>query len=172
MNNEVLINKITQMEIQIEFGGFYGYHEEYINDRLHDFEIDDDSVDWNATFKDYAKNWLHRFNNMSNLELQFIGIDSPKFYNFRTDRIIAYVEKHDEVNLMKFINDDEFYHWANPQLKSRSGFYSFYNGIDDLIQRAQNDDDKAILLGMICNYLIELNEVNEDIYELEYNIFD
>jgi len=25
---------------------------------------------------------------------------------------------------------------------------------------------------MVCNYLIELNEVNEDIYELEYDIIE
>jgi hypothetical protein len=31
-------------------------------------------------------------------------------------------------------------------------------------------NDKAILLGMICNYLIEVMEVNEDVYELEYDI--
>jgi len=161
------------MEIQIEFGGFYGYHEEYIDCRLQDYEIDVDNVDWNATFKSYAENWLHRFNMMSNLSLDFVGIDSPRYYNYRTDKIIAYVEKHDENNLMSIISDDEFYHWANPQLQDSSGFISYYDGIDDLIVRAKNDDDdKAILLGMVCNYLIELNEVNEDIYELEYNIIE
>ena len=161
------------MEVQIEFGGFYGYHEEYINVRIDDYDIDFDEVDWNATFKDYVENWLHRFNSMSNLELDFVGIDSPRYYNYRTDKIIAYVEKHDENELMAFVDDDDFYHWANPQLQDRSGFISYYDGIDDLIVSAKNnDDDKAILLGMVCNYLIELNEVNEYIYELEYNIIE
>ena len=162
------------MEIQIEFGGFYGYHEEYINDRLHDWgDVDCEYVDWNATFKDYAENWLHRFNMFCDLSLEFVGIDSPKFYNFRTDRIIAKVNNANINDLMLFIVDDEFKEWANPQLKSYDGFISFYNGIDDLIERAENDDDdKAILLGMVCNYLIELNEVNEHIYELEYDIIE
>lgn len=161
------------MEIQIDFGGFYCYHDEYIQNMIEIFEIDYENVDWNATFKEYAKNWLHRFNNMSNLELDFVGIDSPRYYNYRTDKIIAYVEKHDEVILMKFINDDEFNEWANPQLQDRSGFISYYDGIDDLISRAENDDDdKSILLGMVCNYLIELNEVNEYVYELEYDIIE
>lgn len=162
------------MEIQIEFGGFYGYHEENINDRLNDWgEVDCEHVNWNATFKIYAENWLHRFNDMSNLDLNFVGIDSPKYYNYRTDRIIAKVNDSDINDLMLFIVNDEFKQWANPQLTSCSGFHSFYNGIDDLIERAENDDDdKAILLGMVCNYLIELNEVNEDIYELEYDIIE
>lgn len=171
------------MEIQIEFGGFYGYHEEYIQSRVEidndfssgndiDHYLDIENVDWNATFKDYANNWLHRFNMMCDLSLEFVGIDSPNYYNFRTDRIIAKVNDEDINNLMTSIDDDDFLMWANPQLQSRSGFISFYNGIDDLIERAKNDDDKANLLGMVCNYLIELNEVNEDIYELEYDIIE
>lgn len=169
------------MEIQIEFGGFYGYHEEYIDCRIEQFNdgviyedelIDYDNIDWNATFKDYAENWLHRFNMFCDLSLEFVGIDSPKFYNFRTDRIIAKVNNADINDLMLFIVNDEFKEWANPQLKSYDGFVSFYNGVDDLIERAKDDDDKAILLGMVCNYLIELNGVNEDIYELEYDIIE
>ena len=169
------------MEIQIEFGGFYSYHEEYIDCRIEQFNegviyedelIDYDNIDWNATFKDYAKNWLYRFNNISNLNLEFIDVDNPKFYNYRTDRIIAKVSDADMNDLMIYI-DDDFYEWANPQLKSYDGFISFYNGVDDLIERAENNDyDKAILLGMVCNYLIELDGVNEDIYELEYNIIE
>ena len=161
------------MEIQIEFGGFYGYHDEYINDRLHIFEVDYDSIDWNATFKDYANEWLHHFNTMTFLDLEYIGIDSPKFYNYRTDRIIAKVNNADIINLMNLIDDDEFLTWAHPQLQSSSGFHSFYNGINDLIERAKNDDDdKAILLGMVCNYLIEFNGVNEHIYEIDYDIIE
>mgnify|MGYP007059414194 CR=1 FL=1 len=161
------------MEIQIEFGGFYGFHDEYIDCRMDNYGIDYDNIDWNDTFKNYAENWLHRFNMMSNLGLEFVSIDSPKYYNYRTDKIIAKVNDADINDLMVFVDYVAFYEWANPQLQSRSGFISFYNGIDDLIERAKDDDDdKAILLGMVCNYLIELNEVNEDIYELEYDIIE
>lgn len=172
------------MEIQIEFGGFYGFHDEYIENRIEidndfssgndiDHYLDIENVDWNATFKDYAENWLHRFNMFCNLSLEFVGIDSPKYYNYRTDKIIAKVNDADINDLMVFVDYVAFYEWAKPQLQSRSGFHSFYNGVDDLIERAKNDDDdKSILLGMVCNYLIELNEVNEDIYELEYNIIE
>jgi len=161
------------MEIQIEFGGFYGYHDEYIDLRIDDYGIDFDNVDIKATSKNYAENWLWRFNTMSGLGLGFAGLDSPKYYNYRTDRIIAYVDKDDMGYLMGFVNDDNFLIYANPRLTSYDGFISFYNGIDDLIERSKNnDDDKAILLGMVCDYLIEVNEVNEDIHELEYDIFE
>ena len=166
------------MEIQIEFGGFYCYHEGYIeswieadNDCGAEWNID--NVDWQKTFESYAENWLNRFNSYCNLDLELVGIDSPKYYNYRTDRIIAKIDDKDIESLMVFVDYVEFYEYANPRLTSRDGFISFYNGLDDLIERSQNDDDdKAILLGMVCDYLIEVNEVNEDIHDLEYDIFE
>ena len=160
------------MEIQIEFGGFYGYHDDYMVDRCDSFGIDIGAVNWHRTLVEYSVAWVHRFTNMTGIELFFIGLDSPRYYNYRTDVILAKILPDVAQHLTTYIND-EFKEWANPQLTSCSGFHSFYNGIDDLIERAENDDDdKAILLGMVCNYLIELNEVNEDIYELEYDIIE
>jgi hypothetical protein len=160
------------MEIQIEFGGFYGFHDEYIEDRCDTLSIDTDDVNWHKTFVQYSVAWVHRFTDMTGIELFFIGLDSPRYYNYRTDNIMAKVLPDVVQHLMTYIND-EFKEWADPQLKSYDGFISFYNGIDDLIERSKdNDDDKAILLGMICNYLIEVMEVNEDIYELEYDIIE
>lgn len=160
------------MKIQIEFGGFYHYHDEYIVDKCDALCIDIDDMDWGRTFIHYSVAWLHRFTEMTGIELFFAGIDSPRYYNYTTDKIVAKVLPDVAQHLTTYINDD-FKEWANPQLTSCSGFHSFYNGIDDLIERAENDDDdKAILLGMVCNYLIDVMEVNEDIYELEYDIIE
>lgn len=160
------------MEIQIDFGGFYGFHNDYIEDRCDILNIDSDDVNWSRTFVQYSVAWTHRFTNMTGIELFFIGLDSPRYYNYRTDNIMAKVLPDVVEHLMTYIND-EFKEWANPQLQSSSGFHSFYNGVDDLIERSKDDDDdKAILLGMVCNYLIEVMEVNEDIYELEYDIIE
>jgi hypothetical protein len=162
------------MEIQIEFGGFYGYHEENINHRLHDWgDVDFEYVDWNATFKSYAKNWLHRFNNDANLSLEFVGIDSPKFYNYRTDRIVANVTNDDINKMLQYTKMEEFQKYADEQLTSYSGFISFFDNLDELLRKAyKSDDDMALLLGLICDYIIDAENVNEDIYELEYEIIE
>lgn len=171
------------MEIQIEFGGFYGYHDDYIMDRLDYYPYNNDygellihnnlKIDWQKTFEDYAEGWLHRFNMFCHLNLEFVRIDSPKYYNYRTDRIVAKINDKDIERLMEFVDYVEFYKYANPRLTSYSGFISFYNGLDDLIERSGNDDDdRAILLGIVCDYLTKVNEVNEDIHELEYDIFE
>ena len=160
------------MEIQIEFGGFYGFHDDYIVDRCDTLSIDTDDVNWHKTLVQYSVAWVHRFTNMTGIELFCIGLDSPRYYNYRTDNIIAKVLPDVVEHLMTYINN-EFKECANPQLTSCSGFHSFYNGIDDLIEQSKDDDnDKAILLGMVCNYLIKVMEVNEDIYELEYDIIE
>jgi len=160
------------MEIQIDFGGFYHYHDEYIDGKCDMYSIDTDKIDWGKTFVQYSVAWLHRFTDKTGIELFFAGLDSPRYYNYTTDKIKANVVPDVSNQLLTYINDD-FKEWANPQLVSRSGFMSFYNGVDDLIERANDDDDdKSILLGMVCNYLMELMEVNDDIYDLEYDIIE
>ncbi len=54
-----LETNINTMEIQIEFGGFYGFHYEYIESRIEQFNdgaiyaddcYDVDNIDWQKTF--------------------------------------------------------------------------------------------------------------------------
>ena len=170
------------MEIQIEFGGFYGYHEDYIDCRIEQFNdsiiyedelIDYNNIDWNATFKDYGKNWLWKFNNRSNLDLEFIGIDSPQFYNYRTDRIIANVPNECANKMLQYTKMKDFQEYANEIIRFDVGWIAFFDNIDDLVIKAyKSDDDMALLLSLICDYIIDLEEVNQDIYELEYDIIE
>ena len=69
------------------------------------------------------------------------------------------------------ISIEEFQEWADPQLRSRDGFSSFYNGVQDLIEKSMNDDkDYALLIGMVVDWQTEVGNINDDIYELEYEI--
>ena len=79
------------MEIQIDFGGFYHYHDEYIDDKCDMYGIDTDNVDWGKTFVQYSVAWLHRFTDKTGIELFFDGLDSPRYYNYTTDKIKANV---------------------------------------------------------------------------------
>tara|TARA_R110002126_G_C10102913_1_gene466382 strand:+ start:298 stop:531 length:234 start_codon:yes stop_codon:yes gene_type:complete len=67
--------------------------------------------------------------------------------------------------------NESFIEWADPQLRSREGFSSFYNGILDLISKAKDDESvEALLIGMIVDWQIEEGNINDDIYELEYEL--
>ena len=167
------------MKVTIEFGGFYDSIHSEVVDQMIDMqglnevsgELTWDHIDYKATYNEYAKAWLTVFNAFNDVDLEFEGIDSPNYYNFTTDKIVAYVGDVDEQRLHDITRDPDFFDWADERLTSRDGFISFYDGCDDLIERARNDmDDYAILIGMVCSYLVEVEEINEEVYDLEFDI--
>ena len=147
-------------EIHLNFGGFYGYHDEYIDSLIECFEINPDSVDYAATYKDYAKEWLNTFNSEHDFDFQFIGIDSPRFYNYSTDKIKVNIDAL-QCHILKrdYTKNIDFITYANERLKSSSGFVSFYDGLTDLRQKAkENDSDYILLIEMILDFIIDSNE--------------
>ena len=156
-------------EIHLNFGGFYGYHDEHIDSHIEYLEIDADSVDFAATYKDYAKEWLNAFNSKHDFDFEFIGIDSPRFYNYSTDKIKVNIDEL-QCHILKrdYTRNEDFIDYANERLKSCSGFISFYNGLEDLKQKAkENDSDKILLIEMIIDFIIDSNET---IYINEFEI--
>jgi len=156
-------------EIHLNFGGFYHYHDEHIDSHIECLEIDSDSVDFAATYKDYAKEWLNAFNSEHEFELQYIGIDSPRFYNYSTDKIKVNISTLQCYILQRdYIPNLDFIDYANERLTSKSGFTSFYNGLEDLKERAyENDSDYILLIEMIMDFIIDSNET---IYINEFEI--
>ena len=147
-------------EIHLNFGGFYHYHDEHIDSLIECFEINPDSVDYAATYKDYAKEWLNTFNSEHDFDFQFIGIDSPRFYNYSTDKIKVKVDAL-QCHVLKrdYTKNIDFITYANERLKSSSGFVSFYDGLTDLRQKAkENDSDYILLIEMILDFIIDSNE--------------
>ena len=147
-------------EIHLNFGGFYHYHDEHIDSLIECFEINPDSVDYAATYKDYAKEWLNTFNSEHDFDFKFIGIDSPRFYNYSTDKIKVKVDAL-QCHILKrdYTKNIDFITYANERLKSSSGFVSFYDGLTDLRQKAkENDSDYILLIEMILDFIIDSNE--------------
>lgn len=160
------------MKAYIKFGGFYdSIHSDEIDWRAEAFEINWEDINYKETHLNYSESWVDRFNNETEFNLMFIGLDSPRFYNYSTDEIIVEVADKDLDLLMKVSESDDFEEWAEPQLRSRDGFASFYNGYANLLyQSSQDDQDKSILISMALNYELSLNDINEDIYNLEFEI--
>lgn len=61
------------------------------------------------------------------LTLEFDSLESPKFYNFETDRIFAKVSHENLVKMHDLIPPDRLQNTIDNHLKSRSGFISFYS---------------------------------------------
>lgn len=168
------------MKVFIDFGGFYhSIHSHIIEDRIEmdlewgeDLQEDGfDSVNWRETFIDYSKEYIYRLNEELDLNLSFIDLYSPRFYNYTTDKIVVKVNEEDEKTLFKHTYNNDFLEWANPRLTSRSGFHSFYDGIKGLLQMAQHyEKDREVLIGLVIDWLITKEEINDNIFDLEIEI--
>src|SRR5210317_2589618 len=87
---------LNKTRFLIDFGGFYhSIHSDEINHRIESFEIDEDNVNYKETCNSYCIEFIDSINDMLELNLKFIKIDSPKFYNFSTDKIEAEINEND-----------------------------------------------------------------------------
>lgn len=105
------------------------------------------------------------------LEMKFVGIDSPRFYNFSTDRICANItvdyEKLKDYCLIQ--NRDKFDEHLRENFTSHSGFWSFVpNNVKDF-EEDLNDNV------MVEYYLLNLPYMQErpyDFSEYRYDLYE
>lgn len=161
---------LNKTKFLIDFGGFYhSIHSDNIDNRIECFEINEDKVNYKETCNSYCIEFLDSLNDMLELELKFIQIDSPRFYNFTTDKIEAEINEND-FNKLKdtYLNSNEFIDYINENSKSRDGFTSFYNGFNEVIK------EDEILLQYMFNYILKeyADEIDNYIFELDFEIIE
>jgi hypothetical protein len=159
---------LNKTKFLIDFGGFYhSIHSDEIDHRIESFEIDEDKVNYKETCNSYCIEFIDSINDMLELNLKFIQIDSPKFYNFNTDEIIAEINEND-FNKLKdtYLNSNEFIDYVNENSKSYNGFKSFYNGFNEVIKKDE------ILLQYMFNYILKeyADEIENYVFELDFEI--
>lgn len=139
---------MKKLEIQIPFEGFYN---SLINSLIDDailsmFDIDgsrdQDSIpeSWYNHFNynqkmldeiciEYVKNfkeWLDSECNIKLDSLEFKALESPKYYNYETDRICCTISESEARALRRIAKDSDFQQVIKDRHESRSGFMSFY----------------------------------------------
>jgi len=161
---------LNKTRFLIDFGGFYhSIHSELIDNMIETFEIDEDNVNYKETCNSYCNEFIDSLNDMLELNLKFIKIDSPKFYNFSTDKIEAEINEND-FNKLKdiYLSSQEFIDYIELNSKSYSGFISFYNGFNEVIK------EDEILLQYMFNYILKeyADEIENYIFELDFEIIE
>lgn len=73
---------------------------------------------------DYCENFAEEFNLPS---LKFESLNSPREYNFETDRIFANIELSDLREALRRVDKSELAELVRDKCTSRSGFISFYS---------------------------------------------
>jgi hypothetical protein len=161
---------LNKTRFLIDFGGFYhSIHSNILDIQIDYFEIDEDNVNYKETCNSYCNEFINSLNDMLELNLKFVKIDSPKFYNFRTDKIEAEINEND-FNKLKdiYLSSQEFIDYIDMNSKSCSGFFSFYNGFDEVIK------EDEILLQYMFNYILKeyADEIHNYISEMDFEIIE
>lgn len=131
---------MTTLKTIIPFSGFYeSIHSSELDDRLEqEFSSDYDNVfssllekaydniDWGAVHNEYAKEYTEAFADEFDIKVKFETLISPKYYNFETDRIFAYIELSEVKRLFELVPKEVLERRIKANFTSRSGFISHY----------------------------------------------
>ena len=137
-------------------------HEGYINTW--------EDIDFQATYESYINNYCSKLSDFILdeydivIDFKNISLNSPRFYNFKTDVIYCEVDKNQANKLNAyFLLDQNFNEFLKQKTESYDGFISFYT-----FEQAKNNKDNILIdyvLQYICNEIFnEIAELND--YEL------
>lgn len=145
------MSKITT----IPFAGFYNTIWSYGIDRAEEIHLEhleqeegveikasSDAIwkaaDYGAMYNYVARKYVDYFNDYIkdefdlDLDLKFESMQSPREYNFETDRIFCYISEENVRKLRSAVSDPALRHAIKERFTSRSGFISSYdNDLDD-----------------------------------------
>ena len=125
----------------IPFSGFYcTLHESALDDAVEQMFSTDGCVvnhglvdraqfecEWRDVMKSYAKEYAEQFSREFDIPLEFDSMESPKYYNFTTDRIFCRVPLEVCIRLESELPDNALADQAREMFTSRDGFTSFYS---------------------------------------------
>ena len=178
------------IQLEINFPMFEGFYHSQL-DLLENVEVgegDDycmneeqfDEIDWNKTnenvskfYLDYFKDELSDFfKSIGVLSLEFIKVNSPKYYNYSTDKLVCNIEinKYVFVHELRKYDFDDWEQFLKYDFTSYDGFISFYPNTsiewDELIN--ENIEDNNIIIETLLKFYLEQNE---EFYKIKENLF-
>ena len=178
------------IQLEINFPLFKGFYNSYL-DLSENIEVGEgesysmteeqfDNIDWNSTNENVSKFYLNYFKDelsdffksIGVLSLEFIKVDSPKYYNYSTDKLVCNIEidKNVFVYELRKYNFEVWEQFLKDNFTSYDGFISFYPNNtmewDELINE-KIEDDNVIIETLLKFYL----EQNEEFYKIKENLF-
>jgi hypothetical protein len=185
---------MKKIEIVLPF--FPGYHNSIL-DSFIDQEIEmrmeesgktyvdiEECLDYQKAFHEITIQWLNRFNAEAGFNIEFKEVDSPREYNFTTDKLIGLISVDEVKNAMAKCNSniDIFKNEVlDKYFKSYDGFMSFYsNDVDDWFNKDIEDLDcnetmayitGSILVDMDEEDLLSSIHDHHSVYEAAQHVF-
>lgn len=175
-----------QLLSTIPFLGFYESIHDQGLDRALDSLCDDDRgeviseelrsrlfdlVDWKEAHKNYAMEYAKSFAHNFNLDLKFESLQSPKYYNYSTDRVFITISLKEVKRIYKLVNKTMLRSYIVGNFSSYSGFCSSYpSNLDDWSKDLKTWDHNEIGT-LLAVYAKQESLRDFDLYE-EYEVLD
>ena len=178
----------NNIKFYIPFEGFYYSIYDSIIDSILESEISEgylteeqtENINYTNLHLELSKNIFYCILELFNDEfdlftdnnfITFEGLYSPKYYNYSTDKIKAIVSPEIYLTLLnKFENNDSFLNYVNEASKSRDGFASFYEGINEVKKESSIFLEYLFQWFTLYEYRDEVIQfTTEDIHEIIYN---
>lgn len=168
---------MSTIKFYIPFEGFYNsIYDSMVDDIVEseieeDYMLNDDDIDYRLIFKEMSRSIFNDIIELFNDEfdlftdndyITYEGLHSPKYYNFSTDKIKAVIKYNNYSKIYgEFILNDEFVEYVNEASRSRDGFTSFYEGINEVSK------DPSIFLEYLFQWFV-LNTNRDEVIEKTY----
>jgi hypothetical protein len=164
--NEIEKTETTINETKLCFGGFYdSIHsniiEDYIDGLKDDEETEDfdrysqnDSKIYDELKENYISEYMELFNTNLGTELKFIKLESPKSYNYTTDKMIVSYSKSDLKKMFEYLRDNDAKDDLHFELKRVTTPYSGYMPyftFKEILKKENKDKFVEILLSTIID---------------------
>ena len=181
---------MNTIQLEINFPMFEGFYHSQL-DLAENIEVGEgeeysmteeqfDNIDWNSTNENVSKFYLGYFKDelsdffksIGVLSLEFIKVDSPKYYDYSTDKLVCNIEidKGIFVHELRKYDFDEWEQSLKDNFTSYDGFISFYPNTtmewDELINE-EIENDNIIIETLLKFYL----EQNGEFYKIKENLF-
>ena len=129
---------IETKELNIVVPFFPGFYESSLSVAMDDAieaRASDEGLEYDDCFDKYnfkaaqlaiTQKWLKNFNQKTGLNIKFHDIDSPREYNFRTDRVFGTIKKDEFQKIRDVVSFDALKKVVEDRFTSYSGFISFY----------------------------------------------
>jgi hypothetical protein len=124
-------------KVNVNFGGFYySLHSELIDSMVQMYEDTDNEDEviefdnYNQLHIKYSKHFVSFLNELMDCNLKFINFDSPKYYNYSTDKIVCKYTKKDFNAIKKYAKVNNLMNDIELHIKrittSVDGYWAFY----------------------------------------------
>lgn len=183
------------MKLQINLPDFDGFYNTILDDL---YEITDDienygdvteeeynTINWKEVYKSIGEEYTYQYweQNKEQLKelginnIKFIKIDSPRFYNYSTDKLVVEVDFNSRAikTKIKELKDSySFKQYIKENYSSFSGFYSFYSNdsntwTEEYLKKITKDN---IILEGFLMYYMENDFIDYDKESLNYSVYE